>query len=436
MNAPSTSAAPRPRLALRGLAANPALLVFSANMLRAGCAFAVGLVVARLLGPAEFGLFTTFTVVTIWAHNLMGEGFDPGVVRLYARHHGVDAARASAVIGSALVMRALLVVPMLVLFWGGAAWWFAPDVAEVARVGALTAIAASFATLSLAVLQARERFVAYALLTPLGNLLRLVSVPLLMVAGWLQIGPLIWTQAATFVLAAAIGLGLLRTDLRRMRFSRETLGQLFGFGKWTALASLCFLLQAYLAVPMLAHFKGPAAAGAYAAAATLLMVIDQFTIALLTVKLPATSRIESVAGLRRFVRGLAPRLLAVGAGLLLLIPLAAPIVGLVYGPAYQGSAAVMQALLPGFIATLLSHPLYLVLYSLDRPHVYAASGVIALAVWLALAAWLVPDHGVLGAAWATTGSRVLQAALIVSMVLRAIRRGAASPSPAPAPHGT
>lgn len=414
--------------AARRRAANPALMVFAANMLRAGCAFLVGLLVARVLGPAEFGLFTTFTVATIWAHNLIGEGFDPGVVRFYAKHHGGDAERASSVLGSALLMRALLVLPMLGLFWAGSTWWLAPDVAEVVRVGALTAVAASFATLSLAVLQARERFVAYALLTPFGNVLRLLSLPLLWLAAALSIWPLIWTQALCFVLAAAIGMSLLQADLRRMRLDGRTLRDLFTFGRWTALANLCFLLQAYLAVPVLTHVKGAAAAGVYSAAATLLLVIDQLTVALLTVKLPSTSRIDTVTGLRAYVERLMPRLFLLGTALLLLIPLADLIVGVVYGAAYADSAQVMRALLPGFIATLISHPLYLVLYSLDRPQGYAGSGVLALAVWCALAAWLVPEYGVLGAAWATTGSRLLQSALIVGMVLRAVRHIPARPA--------
>lgn len=402
------------------LASNPAMRVFAANMLKAGCGFLVGLLVARLLGPAEFGLFTTFTVATIWAHNLIGEGFDPGVVRHYARHHA-DAPRAAAVLGSALVMRALLVVPMVSLFWTAGTWWLAPEVADVARAGAVTAIAASFATLSLAVLQAQERFTAYALITPLGNALRLACMPLLWLAGALALWPLVWTQALCFLVTAAIGMSLLRTDLRRIRFDARVLRELFSFGKWSALANLSFLLQAYLAVPVLTHLKGAAAAGIYAAAATLLMIIDQFTVALLTVKLPSTSRIDTLPGLRSYVRLLLPRLLAVSIGLLLLIPLAGPVVALVFGPDYADSAAVMRALLPGFIATLMSHPLYLVLYALDRPHGYAVSGVVALAVWCPLAAWLVPAHGVLGAAWATSAARLLQAVWIVAMVAHAIR---------------
>lgn len=416
--------------------ASPAVLVFCANMLRAGCAFLVGLLVARLLGPTAFGLFTAFTVAMIWAHNLIGEGFDPGVVRLYAQRHAADGGRASQVLGSALLMRAGLVTPMLVLFWVGSAWWLTPEVAEVARAGALAAVAASVATLSLSVLQAREQFTAYALLMPFGNVLRLLCVPVLWMVGALTLWPLIWTQALCLVLAAALGMSLLHADLRRLRFDADTLRELFAFGKWTALANLCFVLQAYLAVPVLTHVEGAAAAGIYAAAATLLLVIDQFTVALLTVKLPATSRIDTRAGLRGYVELLLPRLFALGSGLLLLIPLADLLIGAFYGADYAGSAQVLRALLPGFIATLVSHPLYLVLYALNRPRAYAGSGVLALGVWCALAAWLVPEHGVLGAAWATTGSRILQAVIIIGMVLHAVRHRAPLPPAADTPPTT
>jgi O-antigen/teichoic acid export membrane protein len=425
MNAPvaNTHAAAPPRRERL----NPALLVFAANMLRAAAAFAVGLLVARLLGPAEFGLFTTFTAVTIWAHNLVGEGFDAGVVRLYARAHRDSPVQAAAVLASALTMRTLLIGPMLVLFFGAAAWWLPADIGGVVRAGAITACVASLSTLSMSVLQARENFTAYALLTPLGNLMRLLALPLLWALAWLTLWPLIWTQTLGFALTATLGLLLLRDDLRRARVDWPMLRTLFAFGKWSALATLCFVLLAYLAVPVLAKVHGAAQAGHYAAAATLLMVVDQFTVALLTAKLPATSRIDNLDGLRAYARGLAPRLLALGGGLLLLVPLSDWLVQTVYGPSYASSAAVMRALLPGFIATLLSHPLYLVLYALDRPQGYAASGVAALLAWCGLAAWWVPAHAELGAAWATTGARVLQALLILGLVHAALRRRATKP---------
>lgn len=425
-------------------ARRPSLTLFAANMTRAGLGFLLGLLVARSLGPAEFGLFTTFIVVTIWAHNLIGEGFDPGVVRFYARSRAQDSAGAPAVLGSAIAIRALLVLPMLWICWGAAAWSTDAQMSAVLRLASATALAASFCTLALAVLQARERFVAYALLTPLVNALRIAVVPLLWILGAFTLASLMWTHALFFALVAVIGLALLRDDLRGLRFDIVALRELFRFSKWTALANLSFLLQAHLAIPVLAHVKGAAEAGLYSAAATLLLFIDQLTVSLLTVKLPFTSRFETPAELRRFVRALAPRLLAVALGLCLLVPLSGPIVAMVFGAAYVDSAAVMRVLLPGFIATLVSHPLYLVLYSLDRPHWYAATGAVALASWCGLAFWLVPAHGVLGAAWATTGSRVLQAALIVALVFHAMRRGhpgagapanpsTTDPGPAPVP---
>ncbi|MCP5229423.1 oligosaccharide flippase family protein [Accumulibacter sp.] len=407
----------------------PAMLVFAANMMRSALAFLVTLVVARGLGPAEFGLFTTFVVVTTLAHNLIGEGFDPSVVRLYARKRHDDPTRLPQVLGSAIGMRALLVLPMLLLILLGGRW-LAPALGDVLQLASLTAVAASFATLSLAVLQARERFVAYALLMPLTNALRLLFLPVLALAGALTLAPLMWTHALSFALAGVLGLWLLRNELRRARLDLATIRELFRFGKWTALANLSFVLQINLAVPVLTLVKGAAQAGLYSAAATLLLVVDQFTAALLTVNLPSTSRIQTATELRAFAKRLAPRLLSVGLALSLLVPLSGQIIALAFGPAYAESATVMRVLLPGFIATLLSHPLYLVLYTSNRPHWYTGSGVVALAAWCALAWWLIPPYGVVGAAWATTISRVLQALLISTMVLHTLVR---RPTPPPDP---
>lgn len=400
---------------------SPALLVFGANMTRSGFAFLLGLVVARLLGPNDFGVLATFIAATIWAHNLVGEGFDPGVVRMYARLDGQDARQAGRILGSALVLRLILLLPMCGLFWGLSALASEPAISQAMLLAALTAAAASLATLSLAILQASERFVSYALLTPLVNALRLASLPVLWAIGLLTVDALMWTHALFFAVGAAVGLLLLRKPLQHCSADRATFGELVTFSRWTALASLCFLLQSYLALPALTQWSGLAQAGFYSAAATLVMFIDQLTVALLTTRLPSTSRIRSTRELRDYVGALAPKLLMTGLVLALMWPAAELLVALAYGEAYADAAPVMRWLLPGFIATLCSHPLYLVLYALDRPADYAATGVASLLLWCVLALWLIPDHGAVGAAMAGSAARIAQALLIALLVWRAIR---------------
>lgn len=413
------------RLARRLL--SPGLLVFGANMAKSGLAFVLGLVVARLLGPADYGVLATFIAATIWAHNLVGEGFDPGVVRQYARQRD-DADAAGRVLGAALLLRLLLVLPMFAVFWGLSMLSSEPAVAHAMRIAAFTAAAATLATLSLAILQASERFVAYALLAPLVNLLRVASLPVLWLAGLLTLDVLMWTHALFFALGAAVGMWLLRRPLSAVRADRDAIRALLSFSRWTALASLCFLLQTYLALPALAEWADLPAAGLYSAAVTLLMFIDQLTVALLTTRLPTTSRIASHAELRAWVRGILPKL-GTGALLLgLLWPLSDMLVHVAYGERYADAAPVVRALLPGFIATLCSHPLYLVLYALERPAAYAMSGLLSLALWCVLAAVLIPAQGAEGAAWAASLARIAQAVSIVFFVWRAVGRPSQSPN--------
>jgi O-antigen/teichoic acid export membrane protein len=417
----SDALAPARLPAWLGRLASPALLVFGANMTRSGFAFVLGLVVARVLGPEDFGVLATFTAATIWAHNLVGEGFDPGVVRLYARRQAQDTQRAGDILGAALVLRLLLLLPMAALFWLLSSFANEEAVGHAIRLAALTAAAASLATLSLAVLQASERFFAYALLTPLVNALRLCSLPLLWLAGLLTLDALMWTHALFFALGAAVGMFLLRAPLRQCRADRATFVELVRFSRWTALASLCFLLQSYLALPALTQWSGLSQAGFYSAAATLLMFIDQLTVALLTTRLPSTSRISSTPELRRYVAAIAPKLLLAGGALGLLWPAAEWLVTQAYGHDYADAAPVMRWLLPGFIATLCSHPLYLVLYAQNRPHGYAVTGIASLLLWCALALWLIPAHGAVGAAMAGSAARIGQALLIAVLVWRALR---------------
>lgn len=413
--------------------ARPSILIFGANMLRAGCGFLVTLLAARLLGPSEFGHFATFLTLTIFAYALVGEGFDPGVVRLYSKAREAGPAAQATVLGSALVLRLVLAVPMLVMFLGAAAWWLDPQMAAIARFAAPAALGASCAMLALAVVQAGERFRVYVCLAPLANLLRVAAMPLLWLAGAVTLPALMWVHALAFAIVAVAGVWVSREQWLKARHDGATMRGLLRFGIWSSLANACFLVVTYLPVPLLNHVKGPAQGGLYSVAATLLMFIDQYTAALLTARLAATSRLESAADLRRFAAGIAPRLLMLAAGLCLLFPAATLIVSSVFGDAYAGAGEVMRALLPGFIATLVSHPLYLVLYAMDRPHAYAASGVAALIAFGLLSAWLLPEYGMIGIAWATSGARALQALIIIGLVLHGVRHRRAVTAAGPHP---
>lgn len=403
----------------------PAAIVYGGNMARAGLGLIMTLLVARLLGPEQFGLFSLFIVVMVLCHNLAGEGLDAGVVRFYSLYLHTDPERANGVLGAALTLRIVAATALALAIWVGAEWiaasWLrAPATVWIIRLGALSAVVAALCSLALALLQARERFLAYAMLTAMTNLLRIVSVPVLLLASQFTLGTVMGSHALFFFLAAMTGMALLLQPLSSARFDVRSLSELLRFSGWTWIASLCFLIQGYLSVPLLKRYDDATAAGLFSAALTLLLVVDQLTASMIATWAPRLARITDRAELRdRLHQGL-PRMLRLALPLSIGMLIAGPLIGLIYGPAYQPAASAFRILLPGFLATLLTQPLSLAFHALGRPKLSAATGVCALVTWVACASALIPSQGLAGAAWAVTIARLVQASMIVALLATAV----------------
>lgn len=403
-------------------------LVFAGKMTSASLGFAMSLVVARWMGPAEFGLFSLFIVVLIFGNDLLGDGLNPGVVRYYAMHKQTDRVRASEVLTNALVLRLLLGIPVVLLggWYGGqiAEWLFHDEAYALPIVlGFIGSLGAALWSFDLAAWQAREEFTTYAVMVGLVNLMRVLSIPLLLLFGHLSLGTVMGAHVVFFYFCTAIGLWLLRAQLLTFRINWALLRELFRFSKWPAIASLCFLLQVNLGVPVLNYFITSREAGLYAAGSSLLQAVDFLTISLLTTLLPKVSQLTGLEACRSYVRRSFPVYAALAACLVPILFFARPIVLMLFGPAYEGTIPVFQILFLGALGTLVTHPLYLVLYTMNRPHLYTVTGIVALIGWVVVGFWMIPNQGAIGAAWTTLFARLLQSVLILAVLWRALEFG-------------
>ena len=401
---------------------NPYVLVYVGKMARALLGFLVLLAAARWLGPEAFGLLSFFIAIMIIGNNLLGDGLDPGIVRFYAEYVRSDADAAQRLVRTAFTFRLMLGVPVVLLaialgdrvgmaVFGDAAY------SKPFTIGVLGAFAAALWGLMLSIFQAKESFLAYSILTPMVNAFRVLTIPVLILISQFHLDALMWLHVV-FFLAGAVCCGwYLRSELTPLFVNSEDLRVLLRFSKWTLLASFAYILQGYLGVPAISYFSTAEAAGIYAASIALLTVIDQVTIAVLTVQLPAVSRLTKREEYVRYIRRYVPRftLLALVLAPIMLL-FAKPLVLLVYGPEYDESIIVFRILLLGFLATLVTHPLYLIFYSMNRPNLYALTTTAGLLVWLAAAIYLIPGDPTQGAAWAMLAARLVQALIIVILL--------------------
>jgi O-antigen/teichoic acid export membrane protein len=393
-------------------------LVYAGNMARAVLGFAINLLIARWLGPEQFGIYYLFIVIVIIAHNAIGEGLDPGVVRLYAS----DAARGSsdrfAVVGSSLFLRLSIGVPVVAIGLAGGGWisenvFDTPDYSESIRLAFLAALGSSLFGFGLAILQARQKFVARSLMTPIVNAFRIAAVPILFAGGWFVLPALLWLHTLLFFVAAFIVFCIIRDDLLSAKVSSRHLSELFHFSKWSSLAFLALLTYSNLGVPYLSRAIGAEAAGIFAAAASLTLVIEQAVAAINAVQLPSISKMNSIAEYRRFFY---QSLLRCGLAAIVLSPvilLANPIILIVYGPLYSASGTVFMILFASILINLATHPVSQIFFAINRPRHFALCHGLPIFVWLLVAFLLVPSHGVIGAAVATLAARSFAAILIL-----------------------
>lgn len=392
---------------------------------RSALALVINILIARWLGPDQFGLFYVFVVTMIVVHNVVGEGLDPAVVRFYAHDAAREHPATATVVGSGLFLRLAVGIPLAAGGVAGGGWLAAhvlddPVFAEPVRLGVVAALGASLASFGLAILQARHQFVLRALMTPFANLLRALSLPVLLALNWFVLSAVLWIHTVALYAAALIILSLLRADIASARVDFARVRELFHFSKWSALAVLAYLIYSNLAVPVLGHAYGPQAAGIFAAAASLTLAVEQAVAAIMVVQLPSTARLEHLDEFRGTVRKL---LIRCGIAALALSPavlLARPIIVTIYGLEYENSIVVFQILFVGILTNLAVHPASVVFLAMNRSGLFAICHTLPVLVWIAVGLALIPSHAIVGAAWTTLIARIAAAVLIMWLLARVL----------------
>ncbi|MDR4480967.1 MAG: oligosaccharide flippase family protein [Nitrospira sp.] len=408
-----------------------AALVFTGKMTGACLGFVMSLLVARWMGPEEFGLFSLFIVILIFGNDVLGDGLSPGVVRFYSMYRPADPSKAAEVLTNALALRILLGIPVVVVgvtVGASCAERVFHSHAYVLPVvlGLVGSFGAALWSFNLSVWQAREEFGTYGVMMALVNTLRVLSLPVLSLGGYLTLGGIMGSHVVVYFLCALSGMWALRGHLAQVRINGALLRELFRFSKWPAMASLCFLLQVNLGVPVLSYFADAREAGLYGAGSSLLMGVDFLTLSLLTALLPKVSRLSGIEQCRSYVQRSFPAYALIAVALFPLLFFARPLVLGLFGSAYEGTIDVFQILFVGTLGTLVTHPLYLVLYTMNRPYLHTLSGIVGLVAWVLTAVWLIPQFGAVGAAWTTLCSRLVQSLMIVGILWHVLGLGRSS----------
>lgn len=363
------------------------------------------ILVARALGPSEFGILTVAILVLTFVADIAHLGTDTGLIRFVPKYLQQDKSRAFRFMKLGLKVKA--VVFLLVLTVG---WLVAPLVAEnillkpnmleplrLAMIGVGGAMLFSFVTYSV---QAMQRYLVWSILNISMNGLRLLAVALFLVISVVNLQSTLIVYITIPFLGFFIGL-LYLPNFLKVKNEDEVAEEFFHYNKWVAAFSVLAALSSRLDTFILARLLPEVQVGIYSAANHMTLFVPQLIFALATVVAPKLASFETREKATIYLK----KLQLLVAGLVLLGIVALPFISfaipIIYGSTYQQSAMVFTILFSAQIIFLLSLPAHqAIFYYFSRPSLFVWISLGHIVIIGILGWWLILRLGMTGMAWA------------------------------------
>lgn len=376
--------------------------------------FLLGIVIARIIGPEEYGRYAAALSLILLLDATLGAPLDWAVVR-FGTLHDREPARVSTILAASFRLKGIMAAFLILIispFLGSLAGLLFPQAVSAERL-LLSLLLATVALLFLrslaSYLQLQRRFRAYALLDLATAITRILLVLPLFLLEIDEAAVYIGLYGLAAALVFVVALMLIRPGflLAPWPVSRD-LHALLGFCGSTSLIMILGTLTGRADILVLGAVNGGAETGFYAAAAHLSMLATMVAGYIAVVMQPRIIPAVREGGMRH--------LCVINCwGFLGLMLIALPVilwalpglVGLLYGDSYLASVVVLQVLLLGTCLDLLIMPVLqpFVIQCCPRWALLAESVIALLFIMLA---FLVAVEGMRAMAWLMTVVRLVK----------------------------
>ena len=398
--------------------------------------WAVGqILIIRVLGPREFGLFALGVAMIKLLSSLVGDALDLAVLRSVPVQLRTDRIGALRVLWAAFQVRLLagaIALALAVAFARPIAHWYfnSPDRAWLVLLAAGGVLGELLLRSVSGYFQASESFRQFMLLEACLQVSRVGIV--LGLLGWgaltaeSALGVYVGVPFAVF----ALGFYLLPPGVARVRGAgfRE-LGHVVQYAKWLVLAFVFAAVHERVEVVLLGLFQGPAEVGVYSAALTLAAIPDFIANSFATVLhpriVPSYVKGEFSEFNRAYLRYALPAGATALVGALFLGPLVIPAV---LSAKYVAAIPVFQVLVVGTLLQAVVTLLPAGLVSMVAPRRLVGMSAGALLASTAAGLALVPTFGPLGAACVFVTVRIGMCGWVTLLARRTLRENPHGPA--------
>jgi O-antigen/teichoic acid export membrane protein len=409
--------------------------------------------VAKHLGPGDFGIATLANIFMAIIAGLSEPGIGTALVRL-ASNPVMTRAEVEKLVVAAIQLKLVIVTAVcgltyLLMPWITTAFMHRPEMTTLFRCCLLGGAFLSLATFAGALFQIGSAYRENAAAIAVAGAVRTAAVVGLWQSGHLNL----WTAVASMILMNVVQCGMCVISLRQMLSmlpwrcrSGPQILQLVRYGQHLVIWLLAGTIHPRADMLLLAHYVGDnRLVGFYSAGAQLCTVVPMLTGAINLVLMPRISALRTPAEMRRSLRNSGLGALALF-GLLAPLALAArPIVQLVFGSHYGPAVFPFQVLLCAAAVDLALNPLSNFWHALNRPAMLSALNIARLSLLVGAAVVTIPRWGGVGAAAAVLLSTAVPLAgqgLLLGNIIRGQaaaagarpERGRPPADPAPASH--
>ncbi len=353
-----------------------AALLTSAQLVRGMGRMVFVLVVARLLGPREFGVYALLFAVVEMLSVASGSGYADYLTREAAKDARAGWGLAAQLMGLRLACTFPLIGVVLGILW---ALKYPHDVLASAVWLSLILVPRSFSEVIQGVLRGVDRYVPYFSVDLIYNLTLLGGVAILFARGS-TLGLIIALEIISAVVCAALALiyfFIFRTSERKGLGLRQLLQKSAIFNIYAFVGNLYDRLD----VVLLSKLAGDYATGIYNAAYRPLGTLQLVPYGILYSLLPSLSRnVNSPDERRRLERAMGLLLSAAFVVVLTTMVFAGPAVRLVLGPRYADSAVALEILIWAVILRYINYGLNVLILAGGHERLFVVTTLACLAV--------------------------------------------------------
>lgn len=363
------------------------------------------ILVARLLGPAQFGLFSIGTLVLSMVADIGDLGTNTGLVRFVSAHKvsSPEKAKRFLKLGFEVKLMGSLVIGILGVLlssWIATYLFKKPELTPLLKVAFLGVAGSLFFSFIITTLQAYERFWSWSIVQILTNggriglvflFYRLFETTALATMGAYALIPMLGFVGGLFVTS---------TQFLKVKGETSEIKEFFHYNKWVALFTLIAAFSARLDSFLTARYLTLFEVGIYAAATRVTQIVPQLVGAISTVVAP---KMASMGTRRELIEYIKKTQIFVGAIALLgllSIPVVSYLIPIVFGSAYIGSVSIFVILLFAMLVLLISIPVHTaVFYYFGYPKLFVWISLGHLIIVAVTGYLLIPTYGVMAIAY-------------------------------------